>query len=116
MKWLATVFACLLTVSASAEEPIVKQMPTINECSEWRLVNRLLMNSYGEKPFVIADGSLRVLNPPDNSQAIHRLVIYLNPETTTYTIVSLFLEEETACILSSGKNFRPLEIIDGIKS
>ena len=116
MKWLATVFACLLTVSAYAEEPEVKKLATMNECAEWKTVNKLLMNAYGERPFVIAEGFLNVLTTEDIKKAAHRLVIYLNQETTTFTIVSLFIEDEMACILSSDKNFRPLEIVDGIES
>jgi len=113
MKWLATVFACLLTVSAYAEEPIVKTMPTVSECAEWKVVNKLLMEGYGETPFVIADGVISVATPEKISKAKHRLLIYLNQETTTFTIVSFFAEEDTACVLSSGRNFRPLVIPEG---
>jgi hypothetical protein len=113
MKWLAAVFSCLLTVSAFAEESNVQRMPTVNECAEWKVVNRLLMEGYSETPFVIADGVLSVITPEKISKAKHRLLIYLNQETTTFTIVSFFVEDDTACVLSSGNNFRPLVIPNG---
>jgi hypothetical protein len=73
------------------------------------------MFSYGEKPFVIAEGGLNAFDGDEMKKVEHRLVIYYNAETTTYTIVSLFIADEMACVLSSGKNFRPL-ILDGIES
>jgi len=114
MKWLATVFACLLTVSASAEEPKVQKLATLNDCSEWKIVNRILMETYGETPFVIADGVISAVIPGEIQKTKHRMLIYFNKETTSFSIVSLFVEEDMACIINSGNNFRPIVLQNGV--
>lgn len=114
MKWLATVFACLLASSAFAEEHLVQKLATVNECAEWKTVNRILMETYGEAPFVIADGVIRAVIPGEIQKTKHRMLIYFNQETTTFSIVSLFVEEDMACIINSGNNFRPIVLQDGV--
>lgn len=115
MKKLALTFLILLGLAGFAraeEEPKqeIGRLPTINDCGEWKTVNAILMTEFGEEPFVVADGAVDVIVPGSVVRVEHRLVIYVNPDTFSYSIVALFVKDDMACVLSSGVDFRPIRL------
>lgn len=107
---LALAFLILigLTFPAIPEEKIeVKKLASLHDCTNWKDLNSVLVQQFNEKPLVIATGLLDVIGNNEIFSAEHQLMIYVNSEDYTYTVLAVFEQDGIACILSSGDDFRP---------
>lgn len=110
MKKLALILFAILGLAwaARAQQTVeILRLPMSSECLPWKVVNNILIREFDELPFVIAEGGLDVQLPGEIQKVEHKLVIYLNSNDRTYTVVAFFPEDGMACVLSSGINFRP---------
>lgn len=117
MKQLVTLCIILLglTVSAAAkEEPDIQLMPSVFDCMNISLVDIALKERFGELPLATGLGKLSVVTPTDIEEANNITIIYVNPETLTFSIVAVFTQEQMACIITTGNNFKPF-VKDGIE-
>ena len=68
-------------------------------CNTLELVHDVLANKHGEKPFI------EMVNSDGK-----RSIIYLNPETKTYTILYFNSDKNIACMADSGDSLQPARL------
>jgi hypothetical protein len=86
--------------------PGVVKLPSMLDCGK-RAALAEITSRYNEKPFSLSTGFLMT---PRGQLVTGQTVMFLNPDTGTYTIIQYF-EQESAlvdgCIIHSGINFQP---------
>jgi len=98
--------AGFITVSLASNE--VKTLTTVLDCAASKDINEFLLTKYGEKPVVQAEGKVDALVKKNTIvEAANQTVIYFNKDTSTFTVVAVFLEDKMSCILTSGFDFKP---------
>jgi hypothetical protein len=109
MKWLATTFLSLLTITASAEtiqsqeiNPII--LPLVTLCSPLE-PDLGLLEKYGEIGFIEGDASIYV---PGGDVINGKLKFYMNPDFDTSTFTIMFQAGELYCMIMSGKEVQPM--------
>jgi hypothetical protein len=99
-----------VTTTINAEEegshPTDQFLSPTLPCNSWEVIAHNLVNGYSEVP--VADGS-GALTMQDSTVFGGETVIFINPDTGSYTLV--FREEESgiACILAAGEQFGPAD-------
>ena len=104
---LSAFFTFIAVDDAYAEEKKqVYALPTINVCgSISSMISQLESDKYGERGF--ASASLYVRNSKTNQTMMGDLYVFINPETTDYTLLAVFVDDNLACILGTGEGFGP---------
>ena len=103
------VFALVLTTSAYAEhdgipegEPNYNSQKPVNCMSSEQMLT-IVDKKFGEKPYMSGDG---IAPAQDGKQYIRtQVVIAVNMETKTFSVVEI-INDNLACIIASGNNFR----------
>lgn len=85
MKYALTILAALIATPAAAQQ----------QCGPEAPVMQMLQESHGEIPF--AEGV---------SQRGARIVVVVNPETRSYTILAVS-PQKIACMVDAGEAFEP---------
>ena len=67
-------------------------------CAPWPRAVKMLAGTYGE----IAVGA-------GVTKSEEATILFLNPVTRTYTVISRSKDGEVACIIAAGKNFLPMQ-------
>jgi hypothetical protein len=75
-----------------------------SECKPTGIIEKIVGTEYGEKPF---SKSKIILQSSKNARLFEgNLVLYVNPESKTYTLVVQF-DDKVSCILGAGSDFAP---------
>jgi len=114
MKSIIVLFLTIFISSQLYAEKKKDPVPTITvaaPCTDWSSMKLNLFNSYGEIALAAGEGDI-MLYRNDNMHEAEKIggetVVFLNPETSTYTLVVRFNESGSlACALSAGKHFFP---------
>ena len=109
MKWLATTFLCLLTITASAEPKHAQEvdsvvLPLVTVCSPLDPAPGL-MKEFGEIGFVEGDATVYI---PGGRTINGKLKFYMNPDFTKNSFSIIFEIGELNCMIMSGENAIPM--------
>ena len=108
MKTLASIFILcsgLINVAQAQEADLT--FPVSAPCYETKEAERILTTDYGQIPF--AEGESVVLNSKLDEFIEAQTIIYVNPETFSFTIAIEIVEDGMTCLTSSGVEFRPVD-------
>jgi len=94
MKNFLLVVALLLSTSAIA---VVRPVPLL--CSDAKTVVGILQDEYGEQPYWAGKTATDA-----------KTILFVNTKSKTWSFV-YFMDEKTACLMSSGINFKIVESI-----
>ena len=106
----------LISSSVFAEEEQQVISPVL-PCNEWEVIAYNIVHEYNEVPAADGTGALTMPNQVTFGGTV---VIFINKDSGTYTIVYRDTESNLACILAAGENFAPagkkyLEILGDVK-
>lgn len=107
MKWLATALLCVLTTSAYAQELNlgIITLPTVLVCGEYNPDNsQSFEDLYGEVPFL--RGQVEVPTPDPRLAYAGNIRFFMNPETTSWTLV-IDIEDGLTCVIATGPSAEP---------
>lgn len=113
MRRLLTILVVaffFVTTTINAEEegshPTDQFLSPMLPCNDWAVITHNLVNDYNEVPVADATGALTM---QDSTVFGGETVIFINPDTGSYTLV--FRDEKTsiACILAAGEKFGPAD-------
>jgi len=107
MKWLATTFLCLLTITASAEPqqpnpPNVVALPLFMVCSDIDPEPGLNKN-FEEIPFIEGDATINI---GGGRQVQGKLQMFLRQDMSSFTIM-FNVGEDMYCMVMTGENLGP---------
>jgi len=112
IRLAAVFFLFLLVANSKASIANERQFLSVLDCdSDAGVVLNLLDEKYKEIPFAEATGIVR--NGQTGRFYTSYVILYVNPETKTWTLVSIFDDDGTGCIVQSGKDFRPATLPQG---
>ena len=94
----------ILSLALAAASPSYAEVVTILQkipCNEWKLVSENLVKNYGEIPAV---KGITGITGKNDKTAKGELVVFMNPETKTYTVVVRLGPESDAptCAIAAG--------------
>ena len=90
------------TVPQAPQSPIQK-WPTMVDCGPTQVILGLGKGKYKEQEFILSNGMVQL---PDGRILAAPMLIYLNPQTKTFTVVAHF-PNAISCIITSGKDMQP---------
>lgn len=114
MKWLVTAVLCMLTTSVHAQglNPGLITLPSVLVCGEYNPDNsQSFEDLYGELPFL--RGQVEVPTPDPRLVYYGNIRFFMNPETTSWSLV-VDIEEELTCVIASGTSSEPFYTGDNI--
>ena len=82
---------------------IIQKWPTLVDCGPTQVILALVKGKYGEIEFLMSNGMVQI---PDGRVLNAPTLIYMNPQTSSYTIIAHF-PNAISCILTSGKDIQP---------
>ena len=86
-----------------APNNIIQKWPTLVDCGPTQVILALVKGKYGEIEFLMSNGMVQI---PDGRVLNAPTLIYMNPQTSSYTIIAHF-PNAISCILTSGKDIQP---------
>lgn len=105
---IATAFFLFLLVVINIQPSMAEERRFLSvlECdADAGKILDLLDKEYKELPLAEASGFVRSANSGQYYTTYN--ILYVNPETKSWTLVSIFDDDGTGCIIQSGKDFRP---------
>lgn len=111
MKMLALIFCAFLGLAGVVQaqqnpQQQILTMPVTAPCLPFDDALSKLSKQYGEKPF--AQGPGVVYNSKIQEYIVVRVLIFLNPSNSSFTIAYEVTEDNIICILSTGDDFGPI--------
>jgi hypothetical protein len=108
MLKLATTLLGLTLTLGSAQAQNQNQKLTFSstmECNVTGVLEKYINEEFGERSF---SESKIFLQATKNSRLYEgKLVVYINPETKTYSLMVEFEDDKISCMLGSGVDFAP---------
>mgnify|MGYP003305902639 CR=1 FL=1 len=89
-------------VPQQQKSPIAK-WPGLFDCGPTGVILGLVKGKYSEIEFILSNGMVQL---PDGRILAAPMLIYLNPQTKTFSIVAHF-PNAISCIITSGKDMQP---------
>lgn len=89
-------------------------LKTNNHCIPSDELQQSLATTFNEIPFAIGQGDVESATGPEVYTGI--MIMFVNPKTTTFTIVMHFEEKNISCVMTAGKGFQPAPTTVPIKS
>jgi hypothetical protein len=83
----------------------VQYFTTTNECLPTNEVMFEIENRFKEQPFVIGTGIVRSAYDLEYREGL--MIMYVNLDNSTYTMIIHFPADDMSCILISGEQFQP---------
>lgn len=94
----------MATSLASAQERTAQPFPFMGLCGTPEAVLLLLQEEYGEIPFAQGPGAVSSL---DGTPLPGNMVLYVNPETLTFTVTLMNPAGTAQCMIMNGEDFSP---------
>ena len=110
MTKLASLLLGLTLVASQVfaqEDYEVKTLTLAHDCAPTKQIIPQLREQYGERPFALG---IAVVTLPDGRPLEGVLMLTVNPESRSYTVNIMFVEDEMMCMLTSGDDFQPADI------
>ena len=113
MKKLLTILACVLPLTAAAQNlEGIERLPTALLCGpQSNATDQRIQDQYGEIPFLEGPGEIIALNPNFSYQG--KIRFFLDPDDYSYSVF-LDLGEEYTCLVVTGERMSPAGVGDGI--
>jgi|TARA_B110000444_G_C18414403_1_gene399509 hypothetical protein len=89
--------------------PPVMVLPAMIECSP-PMVIMSMINKYNEIPFIVGT---TMVKRPDGVQMPAKMVMYVNMQNRTYTLVAQMPGDVFWCVIQAGGNFAPAQNLNG---
>lgn len=109
MKKLALTICVLLGLAgvaqAQQDDQFILTMPITTPCLPAENAKNALKEKHGEHPF--AQGSGVIWNSRIEDYIEVRIMIFLNPQTFSFTLAYEVPEDKLICMISTGDDFQP---------
>ena len=105
---MVVAFFFITTITKAEEEGTPNDQTVLNAqipCNTWDVITTNIVHEYEEVPVA---GGTSALTMPDGQVFGGDLVIFINPNTLTYTTVIHFESENLGCIVGAGEKFGPV--------
>ena len=103
IKSLLVSLVVLLSSAVYAAE--VQYFTTINECLSTGEAMFVIESRFKEQPFVIGTGIVKSAYDLEYREGL--MVMYVNLDSSTYTVIINFATDDMSCILITGEQFQP---------
>ena len=92
-----------VTPEVNPEPSPLQKWPAVFDCGPTGYILGIVKGKYNEIEFILSNGFVQL---PDGSVLQAPTLIYLNPNTKTYSVVAHF-QNGHSCIITSGKDLHP---------
>jgi len=92
-----------VTPEVNPEPSPLQKWPAVFDCGQTGYILGIVKGKYNEIEFILSNGFVQL---PDGRVLQAPTLIYLNPNTKTYSVVAHF-QNGHSCIITSGKDLQP---------
>ena len=105
MRIKSLLVSLVILLSSAVYSAEVQYFTTTNECLPTNEVMFEIENRFKEQPFVIGTGVVRSAYDLEYREGL--MVMYVNLDSSTYTVIINFAADNMSCILITGEQFQP---------